>query len=108
MGKIIFYDAIATYNSDKIFVRLTAEVKNALWSTNNYFPVLMDEIYPRDLYNGPAPKDLSLIRRWIERETAGEVIIKSNLLGGKVQVWAFFELEESAVQYKLTWGGSVG
>lgn len=99
MGKIIIYDEIDPTN------KLRGEVKNSLWSVDEYYPVKLDIFYPQHFPNYTAPRNLSEIRRWLERELEGEIIIKTISGGGSLQVWAYFELEDEAVRCKLTWYG---
>ena len=99
MANIIFYELI---DPNK---KMKGETKDLFWSTDGYSKVELERIYPahHPIDGTRIPKDLSMIRRWMERECQGEIIIKEYMAGGSLYVFAYFEFEEDAIQCKLTW-----
>jgi hypothetical protein len=103
MGKIIFYDLI-DFGLQNHIARL---IKNSFWSTENYIKVLISSVDCMPPKQHTGVPDLSEIRRWLENTIQGEVIIKLTENANKILVYAYFEIEDDAIHFQLTWGGNI-
>lgn len=104
MGNVIFWDIIqGEWGGRNTFLN---EHNEHWYSTKGYTELT---IYFAGGYSGEDPKFLKAksfreVRHWMESTLRGEVIIKyPDSSGGFVSIIGFFQYEDDAALFKLTW-----